>query len=140
MFIVCKLFVTMSGPCLNHSESQNGLNREIIFDLPLFPDQHGSFKTESIEFKAREKGMCIFWTLSAGSQKSDMCMAMELKSVLLCVHVETNYTLKTHLMAHYLVNLSSLKGYNGQSSVFFINSAEIWRKKSANRAKKWLRW
>ena len=54
-----------------------------------------------------------------------MCMAMELKSVLLCVHVETNYTLKTHLMAHYLVNLSSLKGYNGQSSVFFINSAEI---------------
>ena len=67
MFIVCKLFVTMSGPCLNHSESQNGLNREIIFDLPLFPDQHGSFKTESIEFKACEKGMCTFWTLSGPS-------------------------------------------------------------------------
>ena len=55
-------------------------------------------------------------------------MAMELKSVLLCVCVKTNYTLKTQLMAHYLVNLRSLKGYNEQSSVFFINSAEICKK------------
>ena len=67
MFRVSKLFITMSRPWLNHSESQNGLNRETIFDLPLFPDQHGSFKTESAESKAHEKGMYTFWTLSGPS-------------------------------------------------------------------------
>ena len=63
-----------------------------------------------------------------GSHKSDMCMAMEFKSVLLCVHAKTNYTLNTHLMAHNLVKLRSLKVYDGQSSVLFMNSIEIYKK------------
>ena len=46
-----------------------------------------------------------------------------LKSVLLCEHVKTNYNPNTHLMTHNLVNLRSLKRYDGQCSVFFIDSA-----------------
>ena len=56
------------------------------------------------------------------------------KSVLLWVHVKTNYTLKTQLVAHIFVNSRSLKGCDGQSSVFFVNSAEIYKKWS-KRAK-----
>ena len=61
------------------------------------------------------------------------------KSVLLCVHVNTNYTLNTHLMAHTLVNLICLKGYDGLSSVFFIKSGELC-KKIGKYGRKLLRW